>query len=121
MRGCREGARSTKTSTACSSLHQFRIRSGIAPFPLIIQLLSAQRESSFIDISTDKLTHPTPTTAESPRRRLWNCLLKRIDRAGAAAQALLPACLGTACLTVVAPAARERAQFMVTRREREAI
>lgn len=51
-------------------------------------------------------------------------LLKRIDRgAAAAAEALLlPACLGAACLAILAPAAREEtAQFMFTKRERETV
>ena len=49
---------------------------------------------------------------------------ERIDRGAATtavAEALLPACLGAACLAVVAPAARERAQFMVTKRGREVV
>jgi len=49
-------------------------------------------------------------------------LLKRIDRGAAAAEALLLACLGAACLAILAPAAHEEtAQFMVTKRERETV
>ena len=47
--------------------------------------------------------------------------LKRIDRGAAAAEALLLACLGAACLTILAPAARETAQFMVTKHEIETV
>lgn len=49
-------------------------------------------------------------------------MLKRIDGGAAAAEALLPDCLGAACLAILAPAAREEtAQFMVTKRERETV
>ena len=59
------------------------------------------------------------TMRESPRRRRLSCALERIDRGAAATT--LPASLGVgaawraAVPLVVAPAARERARFMVSR------